>query len=210
MNNDIITGVKNYYTQKVLEHGPTPLGVDWNSKESQYIRFAQLCKLMNLDSPFTLLDYGCGYGELINFLTGSDELKNFKYYGFDISNTMINYAKERFKDTSGVMFLDELPNLQFDYAIASGIFNVKLSLADDDAWSNYLLSTLNLFNQLTTKGFSFNVLTKYSDENRKKDYLYYADPLFLFDYCKKHFSRNIALLHDYDLYEFTMLVKKNG
>lgn len=210
MDNDIIAGVKNYYTQKILEYGPTPMGVDWNSRESQYIRFEQLCKLMNPYSPFTLLDYGCGYGELINFLTNSNELKKFKYYGFDISNTMINYAKETFKDNGDVIFFEELPNIKFDYAIASGIFNVKLSLANDDAWLSYILSTLNLFNQLTTKGFSFNVLTKYSDENHMKDYLHYADPLFLFDYCKNHFSRNIALLHDYDLFEFTILVKKNG
>ena len=97
MNNDIITGVKNYYSKKVLEYGPTPMGVDWNSKESQYVRFTQLCKLINPHSPFTLLDYGCGYGELINFLTNSDELKKFKYYGFDISNTMINYAKIHYR-----------------------------------------------------------------------------------------------------------------
>jgi hypothetical protein len=26
--------------------------------------------------------------------------------------------------------------------------------------------------------------------------------------CKRRFSRNVALLHDYDLYEFTVLVRK--
>ena len=43
-----------------------------------------------------------------------------------------------------------------------------------------------------------------------KDYLYYGDPLFYFDYSKRHFSRNVALLHDYDLYEFTLLIKKDN
>jgi len=41
-----------------------------------------------------------------------------------------------------------------------------------------------------------------------KDDLYYADPCYFFDYCKKKFSKNIALLHDYGLYEFTILVRK--
>ena len=58
------------------------------------------------------------------------------------------------------------------------------------------------------KGFSFNCLAIYSDENYKKNYLYYADPCFLFDYCKRNFSKNIALLYDYFLYEFTTLVRK--
>jgi hypothetical protein len=62
--------------------------------------------------------------------------------------------------------------------------------------------------EISTRGFSFNVLTSYSDEDKKRDYLYYADPLFLFDYCKRHFSRKVALLHDYPIYEFSILVRK--
>jgi hypothetical protein len=38
--------------------------------------------------------------------------------------------------------------------------------------------------------------------------LYYADPLFLFDYCKTKFSTLVSLIHDYPLYEFTILVRK--
>jgi hypothetical protein len=60
----------------------------------------------------------------------------------------------------------------------------------------------------SSKGFAFNALTKYSDEDKMQDYLFYSDPLYLFDYCKKHFSRNVALLHDYNQYDFTILVRK--
>jgi hypothetical protein len=62
--------------------------------------------------------------------------------------------------------------------------------------------------QLSKKGFAFNILTGYSDPERQRADLYYADPLFFFDYCQKNFSRFVALLHDYPLYEFTILVKK--
>jgi len=41
-----------------------------------------------------------------------------------------------------------------------------------------------------------------------KEELFYADPLYFFDLCKKNFSRNIALLHDYYEYDFTILVRK--
>ena len=53
------------------------------------------------------------------------------------------------------------------------------------------------------------MLTKYSDKEYMRDNLYYADPLFIFDYCKRNFSKQVALLHDYGLYEFTILVKKD-
>ena len=37
--------------------------------------------------------------------------------------------------------------------------------------------------------------------------LFYADPCWLFDQCKRRHSRDVALLHDYGLYEFTILVR---
>ncbi len=56
---------------------------------------------------------------------------------------------------------------------------------------------------------AFNLLTSYSDKDMMRPDLYYGDPLFYFDYCKRNFSQNVALLHDYGLFEFTILVKKN-
>ena len=48
----------------------------------------------------------------------------------------------------------------------------------------------------------------YSDPERMRAHLYYADPCRLFDHCKRRYSRHVALLHDYGLYEFTILVRK--
>jgi len=73
---------------------------------------------------------------------------------------------------------------------------------------SYILDTLENINEKSKKGFSFNMLTKYSDKELMRGDLYYADPLFFFDYCKRNYSKEISLLHDYDLYEFTILVKK--
>ncbi len=55
----------------------------------------------------------------------------------------------------------------------------------------------------------FNCLTSYSDPEKKRDELYYADPCALFDMCKRRYSRQVALLHDYGLYEFTILVRSD-
>jgi hypothetical protein len=64
-------------------------------------------------------------------------------------------------------------------------------------------------NEKSKAGFAFNVLTKYSDVEFMRKELYYADPCFLFDYCKRAFSKNVALLHDYNQYDFTLIVRKN-
>ena len=38
----ILAGVTAYYAGKLREFGATPRGVDWNSAESQQLRFRQL------------------------------------------------------------------------------------------------------------------------------------------------------------------------
>jgi hypothetical protein len=80
-----------------------------------------------------------------------------------------------------------------------------------EAWREFTVQTLQRMNQLCSKGFSFNMLTSYSDADRmaQRPDLYFGDPCFYFDYCKRNFSHNIALLHDYGLYDFTILVRKD-
>lgn len=77
---------------------------------------------------------------------------------------------------------------------------------EDSLWEHYVKKALFNVNEKSIKGFAFNILTTYVDY--KERHLYYADPLFFFDFCKKNFSRNVSLLHDYGLYEWTMIVKK--
>ena len=161
---------------------------------------------MRGEDHFSILDYGCGFGSLYEFLEKTN--RQFDFFGYDVSDNMIEAAKINFAERTNAQWSNSLPEKQFDYTVASGIFNVRLDTPQDE-WLAYILETLNTLNKISTKGFSFNVLTKYSDAEYMKDYLYYADPLMLFDYCKKNFSRNVALLHDYELYEFTIVVRKN-
>ena len=71
------------------------------------------------------------------------------------------------------------------------------------------LETLDHYERNQLSGFRLRFLTIYSDSDKMRDYLYYADPGVLFDLCKRRYSRNVALLHDYGLYEFTILVRKS-
>jgi len=208
MSSKILRGVEQYYSHKVSEYGNSSLGVDWNSKESQYLRFEQLSKVIASKEKFSVLDYGCGYGEYVNYLTLNFSEGFFKYTGYDVSEKMIETGKVLFANNVDASLTKQHPDRKFDYTIASGIFNVKLDLANNEEWLAYIIRTLDTINNVSEKGFAFIALTKYSDKEFMKDYLYYADPLFLFNYCKENFSRNVALLHDYELYEFTLIVRK--
>jgi SAM-dependent methyltransferase len=201
-----LDSVARYYAGKLLAHGTTPRGVDWNSQESQELRFHQLCKLFQGDSAVQINDIGCGYGQLLSYLEQCG--LNADYLGVDISTAMVEAAKLRFRHCSRARFLcSNFPGRTADYSVASGIFNVKLEIADAQ-WSKYVLDTVALLNGCSIRGFAFNCLSRYSDPERRRSDLYYADPCWLFDHCKRLYSRNVALLHDYGLYEFTIVVRK--
>ena len=199
----ILSRVQEYYDEKLRVHGATPRGVDWNSSESQELRFAQLAKLIDGSSAFSVNDYGCGYGALADYLERAQY--QCQYTGFDISTQMTAIAQELHPQAKFTSDKDQLQPA--DYTLASGIFNVRLE-TDDAAWKEYMLSVLDTMNGISRSGFAFNALTKYSDAEFMRPDLYYADPLFFFDYCKTRYSRFVTLLHDYQLYEFTILVRK--
>lgn len=198
--------VKSYFEKRIQEHGASPRGADWNSETSQNVRFDQLLKVIEARS-FSLLDYGCGYGALADYLAtqGFDA----DYYGYDILESAIVTARQVHANKAHrTFFTDKLQLPVCDYTVASGIFNFRGEQSFED-WTEYTLGVLNEFNELSRRGFSSNFLTKYSDADKMRPDLYYADPMYLFDYCKRNFSKNVALLHDYRLYDFTLIVRKD-
>lgn len=205
---DLLTEVAAYYSGKLAEHGATPPGVDWNGEESQRLRFEQLSRIVTTAGHFSINDIGCGYGALFDHLAVS--YQSFSYTGLDVSADMVQAATKRHQARPNARFLHSAtPDGIADYGIASGILNVRLTRTDDE-WRAHVEHVLDMLDRTSTLGFAFNCLTSYSDPDRKRDYLYYADPCALFDRCKRRYSRHVALLHDYGLYEFTILVRKQA
>lgn len=205
---DLLSAVASYYTGKLADHGTTPAGVDWNGEASQVLRFAQLARILPPASErCSVNDLGCGYGALLDFLApASAELE---YEGIDISEPMISAARIRHAGRPAASFhVGNEPTAIRDFTMASGIFSVRLD-TPDEPWLDYIKGTLDILDKHSAKGFAFNCLTSYSDIDRMRPDLYYANPLSLFDYCKRRYSRNVALLHDYELFEFTILVRKS-
>ncbi|SRR6266576_522605 len=208
MSRDPVLGpVERYYSAKVTEHGAAPAAADWNSSESQELRFRELLRICRSSERFSINDIGCGYGALVPML---QELgQDFVYHGFDISAAMVAQARKTLGETAQWSFTDREDALApADYAVASGIFNVRLEAEGED-WRRYVFETLDRLDELSTRGFSFNMLTSYSDRDRMRPDLYYSNPGETFDLCKRRYSPHVALLHDYGLWEFTVLVRKD-
>ena len=197
--------VADYYGRRLAEHGATPRGVDWNGADSQALRFNQLARLFEDRQAFSIADIGCGYGALLDTLDargiGCD------YLGVDVSPPMVEAARERHRGHPRARFMTGArPPAPVDYAVASGIFNVRGG-TDATPWRDYVAETLDAMHADSRRGYAFNCLTDRSDRERMRADLYYADPAAMLAHCLRH-SRHVALLHDYGLYEFTVLVRK--
>jgi SAM-dependent methyltransferase len=204
----LLAKVESYYTEKLREHGATPRGVDWITPESQRLRFEQLARLWGTEQAFSLNDLGCGYGALVDYLR--ERGLRVEYTGTDLSDAMLAAARRLHDGEPGCRFTrGGAPPAPADYSLASGVFNVRLDVGLAE-WERYVTENIDALAAQSRKGFAFNALTTHCDAERRRADLYYADPLALFDYCRRRHSRRVALLHDYPLWEFTVVVKLDG
>src|SRR5438045_3337008 len=107
---ELLRRVADYYTAKISEHGPVPRGVDWNSTDSQELRFEQLSRLCDSGKQFSINDYGCGYGMLARFLDARGH--EFTYFGFDISDLMLTHARQELSTIPNCVVVDDPADLR--------------------------------------------------------------------------------------------------
>ena len=114
--------VIHYHRRRIEVHGDgTVEALGWRKKDSQVKRFEVLSKVGDL-SGCSLLDVGCGYGDLKPFL--DQRFSGITYIGIDQMPEFIAEAQVRYKDYADTFFYQTdftaaaLP--QVDYVVASG------------------------------------------------------------------------------------------
>jgi SAM-dependent methyltransferase len=197
-----LDGVRDLYEKSLSEHGATPKGVGWRDEPTHDLRFERLSRVIETEEPISVNDLGCGYGAFLEYLTAHG-FKVAHFRGLDISDRMLEEARRR--HPSSEWLLGSTLGADADYSFASGIFNVRLQ-ESEARWRQFIERTLDELNSHSRRGFAFNLLSTYVDY--REPHLYYGDPCEFFDLCKQRYSRKVALLHDYPLYEWTMLVRK--
>ncbi|HMO17326.1 MAG TPA: class I SAM-dependent methyltransferase [Oligoflexia bacterium] len=198
--------IEQYHkNRRNTENSATKAG--WKNRDAQETRFNQLFRSFELIDGDSILDVGCGLGDLFKYLKDKYCRTKFNYSGVDILFEMINFAENEYKDTI-FQKIDSISEIESsDYIVASGIFNLKNS-AGNDEWLNYIYETVSIMFNKSIKGISFNCLSSFSDSEFMKDELYYANPMQIFEFCAKNLSENLTLYHDYRQYDFTISIKK--
>jgi SAM-dependent methyltransferase len=204
---DTLDKIANLYSGNLSEHGDQSKAVGWPTADSQELRFEKLSQVISeMDSPFSVNDYGCGYGAHLEYLL-QKKYSVSGYNGYDLSEEMLSKSKERLEGFKGDLKLINSSKISTpaDFTFVSGTFNVRFESTYEE-WKKFIEEALTMINQSSNFGFSFNLLIKYVDW--EEPHLFYGDPCFWFDFCKLNFSKQVSLLHDYPLYEWTILVRK--
>lgn len=207
----MLADVERYYSAKVRRHGPTALGVDWNSSMSQRLRFVQLLKVVDWRAPSVRLhDLGCGYGALLEHLDDRHAQAPLEYVGTDLSAPMIEHARQLWATHAHARFELAAPRMpEADYTVASGIFNICLDHPRSD-WEPYVAATLDRIHAASLRGFAVNFMHPRTLIERPDiaGQVYTAEPAQWLGYCTDHLQCDVQCLKNYGLNEFTLLATR--
>ena len=194
-----------------LKYGATPKSLFWG-KGKQRLRFYQLLRDVDLKEELSILDVGCGFGDLNRYLSeliDQDDiiLKRYNYVGIDISKSFYDYAQKEYKGNKNIEFmhgnvLDLNLNRNYDITLISGTLNYRMDNIDNYQYVEQILKKL-----LKVSGIV--VIDFLSDKvEYKLEELFYYNPSRILDIAYKY-SRNLILRNDCMPFEFSLHICKN-
>lgn len=195
-----LTRVKTYYDETFKDWGHSVDALSWEDKKKQWLRFQVLSTVIP-DEPCSLLDVGCGFGDLQQFLT-EQKFSQVTYTGIDVMKPFIDIARKRFPN--GNFIEGDFHTLQqdFDVVLASGPFSLKE--ADNEAMIRRAIDALW---RRTRKALAFNLLSNKASERLRFDDYYFYDPAAMLAYART-LTPKVQLREDYLQVEFALFMER--
>jgi SAM-dependent methyltransferase len=185
------------YIERLAEFGHDPRSLGW-SKGKQEERFTALTSRIDLTRARSVLDVGCGFGDLFPFLR--EHGFQGSYLGVDFIDELLEVGRKAYPDAQlRNADIDDFDSSErFDLVVASGIFNGVLE--HEAQWAR-IERTLARMYELADFACAADFMSRYVDYTR--DDTFYADPERVFTVAKT-LSRRIALDHSYLPFEFAV------
>ncbi len=200
-----------YYEDLLDKHGDSYLTLDWNSEESQKLRYAVLMYLFYITQrrkDISILDVGCGLGHFYKFLKdeGFISRDRIEYCGYDISEKLIKIARKRHPEARFLVkdiLKDEVK--PFDYVFCSGVFNIILT--DEATHLKFVNDMIRRMFDIVRIGLAVNFLSVTGLNRSEASQYYFFKPEEIV-YWVRALTNNFTLRHDYHPGDFTVYILK--
>jgi SAM-dependent methyltransferase len=189
------------YSSRYKEMGCDVKTLGWGSKQQQEYRFNQGVSSINFDEFKTILDIGCGFGDLFALLLAENK-KISHYTGWDINKDLISEAKKIWEkvDVSNSFEVINLANHTIDKPVADiGLMLGVLNLNFNDDYDNYTYSKLFIqkaFSAVKEVLIVDFLSTNFTKDYPKEEFVFYHDPIKMLEFALS-ITPNIVLKHNY-------------
>jgi SAM-dependent methyltransferase len=186
-----------------VKHGVTVSSLGWRPS-SQAVRFEAVLANFRDRAPESLIDVGCGFGDLLTFLreagwTGA-------YLGLDLMPEFFEIARERHRLDPNASFMagdvltQELPARGFDWCVSIGLCNQQREVGA----MAFIEALIARCVSLARRTVLIDFLSTTSD--RRRDDLFFSDPADVIFLALRH-SRRVVLDHSYMPFEFMLRIR---
>ena len=186
------------YNKNLEKFGVSPSAVGWVSGK-QKERYSKLFE--GVGDFNSVIDIGCGLGDLYKFIIDQKGVENLKYIGTEINQNFIEICQEKYPEANFILQDNIIPsfNNKSDVVVMSGLFNTPL-----DSNDFFLKSLLDASFLLSKKFITFNFLS--NDVDYKDSNLNYTSLGDVVEYCEKK-SKKISINKSSITHEITLTIE---
>lgn len=190
------------YRDRILKSGHTPASLG-EPKGRQGFYFEFLLKFDGLGISDSIVDIGCGYGDLYAFLRSKGW--RGEYLGIDIVPDLIEEARRRYPDAKfRVQDIQDDPLSEtFDWCISC---HALTSDTQGSAFLDHLKDMLLRMWSASRRGVIFNMLSPLADYTNP---IHARPPLEFVLGIVTSLTRRFSLRHDYMPFEYAVYAYKN-
>jgi len=189
-----------HYKKNFQKYGVDARALSWSSKGAAHQRFRAIWKEIDFNNK-TVLDVGCGFGEMAKFLY--KRYKNVNYKGVDIVPEFVEIARKNqpyYSFEERDYFNNPIED-KFDIVMASGTLNSNLPQNME-----FRKKAIKTMFEHARRVCVFNMLGAHPQPETPKDSnVWYADSLEILDYCMG-LTRRVVLRANYHPKDFTIFM----
>jgi len=181
----------------------SPEVVGYNTTAEQQFLFQNL--IMGLDATsFSVLDIGCGRGDLYGFLKELWPDHLFGYTGIDMNPIMCDLGREKYRLELINGSFDNTKLSAHDWVIAGGFFTQRRCETEDDDLKKMFVDIDNMYN-LANRVVSFNLLSPIN--NKIHEGFFYVHPGLVMDLLIEKY-KFVTVRHNYSNDVYTVSIYK--